>query len=336
MNTKEQYWKYSLIALILLLGVILFLKSTPFLGGILGASTIYLLVRNQMLYLTEKKKMKPGRVALLLLGESVLVFLIPLSLIIWLLIYKLQNINLDPNDLILKIGHVIDNIETKTGYNLLDRNTLSSIASKLPEIGQMLMNSITGLTVNLLVLLFVLYFMLTGGRRMEQYFYDLLPFNPQNKKNVAREIEVIVRSNAIGIPLLALIQGAVAYLGYLIFGAPNALLFGLLTCFATIVPIIGTSVVWIPLSLYMGLDGHWGMAAGMAAYCLIILTNVDNLTRFILQKKLADTHPLITIFGVVIGLSLFGFMGIIFGPLMLSIFILCIDIFKKEYLEKQR
>ena len=63
-------------------------------------------------------------------------------------------------------------------------------------------------------------------------------------------------------------------------------------------------------------------------------TNVDNLIRFILQKKLADIHPLITVFGVVIGLSLFGFMGIIFGPLLLSLFLLCIDIFKKSYLDK--
>ncbi|KAA6307369.1 hypothetical protein EZS27_040963, partial [termite gut metagenome] len=57
------------------------------------------------------------------------------------------------------------------------------------------------------------------------------------------------------------------------------------------------------------------------------------LIRFILQKKMADTHPLITFFGVVIGLSLFGFMGIIFGPLLLSVFLLCVNIFKKEYLE---
>ena len=60
----------------------------------------------------------------------------------------------------------------------------------------------------------------------------------------------------------------------------------------------------------------------------------DATLRFILQKKMADIHPLITIFGVIIGLPLFGFMGVIFGPLLLSIFILCVDIFKREYLEK--
>jgi predicted PurR-regulated permease PerM len=84
----------------------------------------------------------------------------------------------------------------------------------------------------------------------------------------------------------------------------------------------------------MALNGDWVHALGLAIYALLVITNVDNLIRFILQKKLADIHPLITVFGVVIGLSLFGFMGIIFGPLLLSLFLLCIDIFKKSYLDK--
>jgi len=66
---------------------------------------------------------------------------------------------------------------------------------------------------------------------------------------------------------------------------------------------------------------------------VLLLTNADNVVRFFLQKKMANTHPLITVFGVIIGLSLFGFWGIIFGPLFLSLFFLCVDIFKQEYLD---
>jgi predicted PurR-regulated permease PerM len=84
----------------------------------------------------------------------------------------------------------------------------------------------------------------------------------------------------------------------------------------------------------MFLSGTWYSAIGLVIYALVLVSNVDNLTRFILQKKLADTHPLITIFGVIIGLSLFGFMGIIFGPLLLAMFFLSVNIFKQEYLNK--
>lgn len=336
MSAKEQYWRYSLITIILVLGIILFIEFIPFLGGILGASTIYILVRNQMLYLTEKKKIRPSMTAILLLIESILIFLIPLTLAVWLFISKLQNINLDPNAFVQEVEHIVNLIENKTGYNIFDRDNISSIVSTLPQIGQTLMSGITGFVVNIFVLLFVLYFMIIGGKKMEKYIYEILPFSQENKKNVVKEIELIVKSNAIGIPLLAIIQGLVALIGYVIFGVPNALLFGFLTCFATIIPIVGTSIVWAPLVVYLALTGNWISAVCLAAYSLAIITNVDNLIRFVLQKKLADTHPLITIFGVVIGLSLFGFMGVIFGPLLLSIFILCVNIFKKEYLEDNK
>ena len=333
MSVKEQYRKYSLITIILGLGLLLFLKMTPFMGGILGACTIYIMVRDQMLYLTQKKKIRKSVTAIILLIEAILCFLVPLSLAVWLLISKLQTVNVDTATFVDTITNLADWIRRKTEYDLLSKENISSIASILPGIGQFLMGGISSFAVNLFVLVFVLYFMLIGGTKMEQYIYELLPFSDSNKKHVMNEINMIVRANAIGIPLLAIIQGAIATLGYYLFDAPSALLFGFLICFATVIPIVGTTLVWFPLAAYMAISGDWPHAIGLLLYCGLIVTNIDNLIRFILQKKMADTHPLITIFGVVIGLSLFGFMGVIFGPLLISIFILCVNIFKEQYLK---
>ncbi|WP_270534903.1 AI-2E family transporter [Phocaeicola massiliensis] len=333
MSVKEQYRKYSLITIILGLGLLLFLKMTPFMGGILGACTIYIMVRDQMLYLTQKKKIRKSVTAIILLIEAILCFLVPLSLAVWLLISKLQTVNVDTATFVDTITNLADWIRRKTEYDLLSKENISSISSILPGIGQFLMGGISSFAVNLFVLVFVLYFMLIGGTKMEQYIYELLPFSDSNKKHVMNEINMIVRANAIGIPLLAIIQGAIATLGYYLFDAPSALLFGFLTCFATVIPIVGTTLVWFPLAAYMAISGDWPHAIGLLLYCGLIVTNIDNLIRFILQKKMADTHPLITIFGVVIGLSLFGFMGVIFGPLLISIFILCVNIFKEQYLK---
>ena len=333
MSVKEQYRKYSLITIILGLGLLLFLKMTPFMGGILGACTIYIMVRDQMLYLTQKKKIRKSVTAIILLIEAILCFLVPLSLAVWLLISKLQTVNVDTATFVDTITNLADWIRRKTEYDLLSKENISSIASILPGIGQFLMGGISSFAVNLFVLVFVLYFMLIGGTKMDQYIYELLPFSDSNKKHVMNEINMIVRANAIGIPLLAIIQGAIATLGYYLFDAPSALLFGFLTCFATVIPIVGTTLVWFPLAAYMAISGDWPHAIGLLLYCGLIVTNIDNLIRFILQKKMADTHPLITIFGVVIGLSLFGFMGVIFGPLLISIFILCVNIFKEQYLK---
>ena len=289
MSTKEQYWKYSLIVIILFMGIIIFRQITPFLGGLLGALTIYILVRGQMRYLVEKRKLKRSLSALLITAETIFVFLIPLGLTVWMVVNKLQDINLDPQTYIAPIQQVAEFI--------------------------------------------VLYFMLIGGKKMEAYVNDILPFNETNTQEVIHEINMIVRSNAIGIPLLAIIQGGVAMIGYLLFGAPNILMLGFLTCFATIIPMVGTALVWFPVAAYLAISGDWFNAIGIAAYGAIVVSQSDNLIRFILQKKMADTHPLITIFGVVIGLPLFGFMGVIFGPLLLSLFFLFVDMFKKEYLD---
>lgn len=333
MSTKEQYWKYSLIVIILFMGIIIFRQITPFLGGLLGALTIYILVRGQMRYLVEKRKLKRSLSALLITAETIFVFLIPLGLTVWMVVNKLQDINLDPQTYIAPIQQVAEFIKEKTGYDVLGKDTLTFIVSILPRIGQIIMESISSLAINLFVMIFVLYFMLIGGKKMEAYVNDILPFNETNTQEVIHEINMIVRSNAIGIPLLAIIQGGVATIGYLLFGAPNILLLGFLTCFATIIPMVGTALVWFPVAAYLAISGDWFNAIGIAAYGAIVVSQSDNLIRFILQKKMADTHPLITIFGVVIGLPLFGFMGVIFGPLLLSLFFLFVDMLKKEYLD---
>ena len=333
MSIKEQYWKYSLIVIILFMGIIIFRQITPFLGGLLGALTIYILVRTQMAHLTERWKIKRSVAALLITAETVMVFLVPLGLTVWLLVSKLQDINLDPQTFIAPMQQVAEFIKEKTGYDVLGKDTISFIVSILPRIGQIIMESISSLAINLFVMVFVLYFMLIGGKKMEAYVNDILPFNEANTQEVIREINMIVRSNAIGIPLLAIIQGGVAMIGYLIFGAPNILILGFLTCFATIIPMVGTALIWFPVAAYLAVTGDWFNAIGLAAYGAIVVSQSDNLIRFILQKKMADTHPLITIFGVVIGLPLFGFMGVIFGPLLLSLFFLFVDMFKKEYLD---
>ena len=332
MSVKEQYWRYSLIAIIIVLGIVLFQQITPFLGGLLGALTIYILVRKQMIRLTTKRKMKRSTAALLITTEAVFFFLIPISLVVWMLVDKLQNLNLDPQSIIAPIEEIAGIIKSKTGYDVLGSDTTSFIVSALPRIGQAVMGGISSFVVNLFVLVFVLYFMLIGGIKMEAYVNAILPFNATNTEHVIHEINMIVRSNAIGIPLLAVIQGGVAMIGYFIFGAPNALLLGFLTCF----PMVGTGLIWFPVAVYMALTGDWPNAIGLAAYGGIIVSQLDNLIRFILQKKMADTHPLITIFGVVIGLSLFGFMGVIFGPLLLSLFFLFVDMFKREYLDTRK
>ena len=83
------------------------------------------------------------------------------------------------------------------------------------------------------------------------------------------------------------------------------------------------------------LDGLWGLGRGLALYGILIVTHVDNVMRLLLQKRMADAHPLVTVFGVIVGIPLFGFMGVVFGPLLVALFIFCVDMFKRTYLDPQ-
>ena len=332
-SIKEQYWRYSLFVIILVLGVLILIELMPYIGGLLGAMTIYVLLRRQMRYLTVRRKWRRSLASSLLLVEAVVLFLIPLSGVVWMFVSKVQDFTLDPQMLLTPVRRVAEQIHQKTGYDLWQEENISSAVALLTRVGQAFLQGIFSFGVNIVMLLFILYFMLIGGTRMENYCRTLLPFNATVARNVMSEIYMIVRSNAIGIPLIALVQGSIAYLGYVVCGVPSALFWGVVTCFATILPVIGTGLVWVPLAGYLAVDGRWGAGIGLLIYGVVVITQSDNVIRFVLQKKMADTHPVVTILGVLVGLPLFGFMGVIFGPLMLAMFIFFVHIFKRKYLE---
>lgn len=327
---KEQYWKYSLIIMIVGLGILLFRQAQPFMNGILGAFTLYLLLRGFSNWL--KKKIKPLASVWIITIGTTLFILIPLSLFSWALVNQISNLHFDTADIIRPAQQMISIIEEKTGFDVLSEKNLSFIISQVSSIGHSIMTGVSDLIVNLAVAIMLLFFMLWEGDKMEQFISELLPFEENNKREVLQKIQLIVRSNAIGIPLLAIIQGFISLFGYLLCHAPNPVLTAMLTGFASIVPLVGTALVWVPVTAYFFIIGDWVNGLILLAYGGIIISQCDNLIRFILQKKMANIHPLITIFGVVAGLPIFGFMGIIFGPLLVSLFLLFLDMFRKEYL----
>lgn len=329
--SRELIWECALLLLIFVLGIVLFRQIQPFFSGILGAMTLYILLRKPCFRLTEKTG-RPTLSASIILICTILFIVIPLSLLTWFIISKLQQVNWNTSDILAPAMQAIDIVKEKFKIDLISEKSITFIAGKVTSLGQSIINGIGDFFIDIAAALILLFFLLTGGRKMEDYLSSLIPMKNINKRETIDKINVMVKSNAIGIPMLALIQGLIAWVGYVFFGVPNAFLAAFLTGLCSIVPIVGTTVVWVPMAVYFAVMGLWGKAIGLLLFGTICISQSDNLFRFILQKKLADTHPLITISGVVIGLPLFGFIGIIFGPLLVSLFLLFIDMFRKEYL----
>ena len=162
-----------------------------------------------------------------------------------------------------------------------------------------------------------------------------IPLNDDNIKAISKESNDIVKSNAIGIPLVAIMQGIVALIGYYIFGVENPLFWFVITVVGSMIPFVGTALGILPVTLLLFSQGESWQAIGLLIYGAVVVGSTDNVFRIIVQNKLANLHPLITLIGVVIGVPLFGFIGLIFGPLLVSLFLLLVKIYKNEYGKKE-
>ncbi|MBL7748277.1 MAG: AI-2E family transporter, partial [Chitinophagaceae bacterium] len=183
---------------------------------------------------------------------------------------------------------------------------------------------------------FILYFMLVNGRQMENTLYEHVPLKDKNVNRLGKEIHMMVMSNAIGIPLIAFAQGVIGLVGYLIIGVNEPFFWFGVTCIAAMLPVVGAALAYIPLAIIFFANGDSGRGIAMLIFGFGVIGTVDNVLRFTLLKKLGNVHPLTTVFGVIIGLNLFGFIGLIFGPLLISLFMLLLKIYSSEFITKQR
>jgi predicted PurR-regulated permease PerM len=131
---------------------------------------------------------------------------------------------------------------------------------------------------------------------------------------------------------MGIIQGGLAVLGYWLFDAPDPLLWGIVTGICSFIPFVGTMAAWVPIAILSFANGDTGNGLAQTAWGLIVIGGSDNVFRMILQKKIGDIHPLITVFGVIVGLNMFGFLGLIFGPLLISLFLLLVKIYINEFI----
>lgn len=319
------------LAVIFMLGALLFWLLRGFVSGFLGAVVFYILLRRPLFFLTEKKKWNQTLATLLLMLVSFIVLVIPVFLMTYMLADKLSYGISHYEEFLRIIKNWAATISDRFGVDLLSEQTISALAAKAGEFLPGLVSATAGTLIDVFVLYFLLFFMLTSARSIELKVKSFLPFKDENNKLLTDELKNMTISNSVGIPVLGVLQAVVALIGYLIFGVDEPFFWAVLTGLCSLLPIVGTLIVWIPLSIYLYVQGmHWQCFA-LLGYGGLVITNIDNVFRIMVQKRIDDVHPLVTTLGVVVGLSLFGFVGLIFGPLLVSYFILLLRIYQNEY-----
>ena len=313
------------------LAILLFNNLREFLPAVLGAITIYILTRNVYRYLTLKRKWPAGLTATLIIVAALLIIVLPVSLLINMLTAKAGAALSNKTELIEGINTIAQKIKEYTNYDILNGETVA----KLQNMGSTIVPQLFGATFNTLtvtaILFFILYFMLVQGSYMEDMIYQYLPLRKENVKRMSKEVNNMVVSNAIGIPVIAILQSIVALLGYFIFGVNDPFFWFVITCFTALIPVIGSTIVWLPLAVQLLVVGSQWQGIGLMVWGVVAVGAADNVFRILLTKKIGDTHPLITIFGVIVGVKIFGFIGLIFGPLLITMFLLLLRIYRNEY-----
>ncbi|MEP4882793.1 AI-2E family transporter, partial [Maribacter dokdonensis] len=185
--------------------------------------------------------------------------------------------------------------------------------------------------ISLGILLFLLYYMLKSPKQLKESLLEYIPLSNKNLMTLGKEIDSVVRSNAIAIPLVALAQGIIALIGFYIFGVDNPLFWFVIVTIGSMIPFIGTFIGIFPVFVLSLANGEDFQAWGILLYGILVVGMTDNVIRLFVLKQLDSTHPLITLIGVLIGIPLFGFVGLIFGPLIINLFLIIVKIYKQQY-----
>ncbi len=324
-----------LLIIILLTGFLIVSELYVFLPGFLGAVTFYIIGRNPYFKLVEQRKWRKSLTALLFMLGFLLLIGFPIYYAVRLVSPKINSVFNHSDELMAGVRALAEQVRSVTGMEILTSDNIAKIQENVTNFIPTFLNSTANIASNLLVMFFVLYFMLVSGREMEQALHRFIPLSDDSIDVLAKETMHMVRANAIGIPLISIIQGITAMIGYWIFGLKDWGMWGFLTGVFAFFPILGTLIVWVPLVIYLYSQGTTWQATGLMLYSLVVTGNVDYLARITLMKKIGDVHPLITIFGVIVGLKLFGFMGFIFGPLVFSYLIILVKIYTHEFTNHQ-
>ncbi len=319
-----------IILFIVLMGGVLFKSLVPYLSGFLGALTLYILLLGPMKKLILKK-WRPGVAALFLLVLSFFCILLPFAGVGLMLGKKVgQGLN-NSEKYIDLIKQKIGNWESHFGVDLTSSIDTAKISSTLTEGLQGLLGGSVNMVIAIAMMYFILYYMLIRNMELDGALATYTPFKRKYSGLIANEIRAKVRSNAIGIPVVAIAQGIVALIGFFIFGVEQPFFWAVIVTVGSMVPVIGAIIGIIPVFLIGLSNDNIFQAWGILLYGIIVVGTTDNVIRVFVLNKLDDVHPLITLIGVIVGVPIFGFIGLIFGPLLISLFFMMVRVYTKEY-----
>lgn len=325
--------KFSMMVLIIALGVLAFLVIRPVVTSVIAAlilAYLFLPLQKKMVRFVKNRTFS----ASVVLAFVLVIIIIPTWFFIPIIMEQIFGMfryaqALDIQKILMSLFPTAsEQFSVQAGV------MVSSFVSKISATA---LNALVGvfldvpmISLHLFIICFIFFFALRDHEELKEFATGLSPFGAAKEKLLIKHFKDITDSVVYGQIVIGLVQGALAGIGFLIFGVDNALVLTVLATVLSITPIVGPFIIWIPVSVYLFTSGHSGVALGYLLYNLIIVSTVDNVLRSYLVSRRTNLSPAVILVGMMGGAFIFGIMGLIIGPLILAYFL----VFLKSYKDR--
>jgi predicted PurR-regulated permease PerM len=339
MQTSDRTFYTRALALItlLLVGYLLYLVLSPFFAPIAWSLFIAFLLYPLHVWLTRKLRGRPAASAGLLTIATFFLVIGPLAALgaafgaqVGELARSAQAFAAEhkPADLadlasLPIVGPAAAWLQENAGISLAQFQAwaveaLQAILKGLGTLGRAAFLGALGTVVGFALMMFILFFAIRDGKHLADTVRELLPAEEKDKQRLFRHLGSVTRALVYGTGVTALVQGALVGIGFAVVGLPSPVVFGVLAALAALIPMAGTPVIWVPALLWLAAQERWGAALFMLLWGIFTVT-IDNFLRPWLVSGRAQIDALTVFLGVLGGVSAFGPIGVVLGPLVLAL-----------------
>lgn len=330
MNDRKGF----LLSLIALLGLTAFLMLKPFTGYILGASILAFILRKPHSYLEKFTGEKFS--AFFLTLSSIILAIIPLILVGLAVADDAKGVVEGVNTTEVVDLDVIElQVKEFTGVEFDIQSRITSVVSAFTSGAfggvSRAVNLAASVALGLSLTLFLVYYLVKDGGKFVDWVKEISRLPEEIEDNLIEELSFTTSAVLKGHLLVAMAQGVIAGIGLVLFGVPNFMFWTFIMVLLSIVPIVGSMLVWAPAALYLILSGATFAGLGLLIYGFVIVGLTDNILRPLVVDDEADLHPAVIILGVLGGVTVFGAPGLFIGPISFGALKSVLTVFKEHY-----
>jgi predicted PurR-regulated permease PerM len=329
MPTLEETRRRGAAVLVITLGVALLIALAPYATGLVGIPVLYVALAPVHRWAARGTS---GKVAAALVVVLVLLLLlVPSAAFASLILNEAQQIagSAMRSPILTRLSELKPGgVDLGSRFGDLSSKLVSWVGASMFG----LLGSASRFALNLTISLFGFYYLLLRPRETWDAVRPYIPFSEHNTENLRQRFGDVTTSTLIGTGLSAAVHGTLVGLAFWVAGLPNAALWGVVAMVFSILPVLGSGLVWGPGAVALLLDHRPVAAVLMVLWGAIVVGNVDYLIRPMVSQRWGHIHPLVTLVGALVGVPYFGLLGLLIGPLALSYFFELIGMYRDEYL----